>query len=129
MSEHSIEQFIELIESLPAEKEVPFGTQGYNRYRTQKAHWLGWLDSKSTTGTYQRQDAPNRGAKYVYNHIMEPKMLLWLIAALDFQTGLVERAKEEAKTQKSMAGSCAAIRKVVPWQVLEKSLIKNKKKR
>ena len=124
MSEYSVEQFVELIERLPAEKEVPFGTRGYNRYRTQKAHWLGWLDSKSTTGTYQRQDVPGRSAKYVYNHIMEPKMLLWLISALDFQTGLVERAKEEAKIQKSMAGSCAAIRKVIPWQVLEKTFQK-----
>ena len=120
MSEYSVKQFVELIERLPAGEEVPVGTQGYNRYRTQKAHWLGWLDSKSTTGTYQRQDAPSRGAKYVYNHIMEPKMLLWLISALGLQSDLVECAKEEAKNKKSMAGSCAAIRKVVPWQTLEK---------
>ena len=123
MSEYSVEQFVELIERLPADKEEPVGTQGYNRYRTQKAHWLGWLNSKSTTGTYQRQDAPNRGAKYVYNHIMEPKMLLWLISALGLQSELVERAKEEAKNKKSMAGSCAAIRRVVPWQTLEKTLL------
>ncbi|WXT99742.1 MAG: hypothetical protein Ctma_0446 [Catillopecten margaritatus gill symbiont] len=126
MSKYSVEQFIELIEMLPADKEVPVGTQGYNRYRTQKAHWLGWLDSKSTAGTYQRQDAPNRGAKYVYNHIMEPKMLLWLISALGLQSELVERAKEEVKNKKSMAGSCAAIRKMVPWQTLEKILLKDK---
>ena len=123
MSEYSVERFIKCIESLPEDKEMPAGTQGYNRYRTQKAHWLGWLDSKSTTGTYQRQDAPNRGAKYVYNHIMESKMLLWLISALELQPGLIERAKEDAKNKKSMAGSCAAIRKVVPWQTLEKTLL------
>jgi len=123
MSEYSVERFIKSIEGLPAEKEVPVGTQGYNRYRTQKAHWLGWLDSKSTTGTYQRQDAPNRGAKYVYNHIMEPKMLLWLVSASGLSSELVERAKEASLNNKSMASSCAAIRKVVTWKILEEMLL------
>jgi hypothetical protein len=119
MSEYSAEWLADLIERLPTDREVPRGTQGYNRYRTQKAHWLGWLDSKSTSGTYQRHDAPERGAKFVYNHIMEPKMLLWLISASGLQIELVEKAKEASLNKKSMASSCAAIRKVVPWQTLE----------
>ena len=119
MSGYSAEWLAELIERLPTDREVPRGTQGYNRYRTQKAHWLGWLDSKSTSGTYQRHDAPERGAKFVYNHIMEPKMLLWLISASGLQIELVEKAKEASLNKKSMASSCAAIRKVVPWQILE----------
>jgi len=106
----------ELIEKLPADKEAPSGNQGYNRYRTQKAHWLGWLDSKSTSGTYQRQDTPHRGAKYGFNHIMEPKMLLWLISASGLQPVLVEHAKEEALNKKPMASSCATIRKGVPFR-------------
>jgi len=123
MSEYSIEQFIKIIETLPSDDEVVVGTQGYSRYRTQKAHWLGWL-TKKPGAKYFRQDAPNRGAKYVYNHIMEPKMLLWLISALDLQPELVELAKKEATNKKSMASSCAAIRKTVPWQTLEKTLLK-----
>ena len=125
MSGYSAEWLAELIERLPADKEVPSGTQGYNRYRTQKAHWLGWLDSKSTSGTYQRHDAPDRGAKFVYNHIMEPKMLLWLISASGLQIELVEQAKEASLNTKSMASSCAAIRKVVSFQTLEKALSKS----
>jgi len=124
MSNLSVESLAKIIEKLPSDKEVLTGTQGYNRYRTQKAHWLGWLDSKSTTGTYQRKDAPERDSKYVYNHIMEPKMLLWLISASGVQPELVERAKEEASAKKSMASSCAAIRKVVPWQALEQTLFR-----
>jgi len=116
MSEYSVLQLANFIESLPADKEAPEGTQGFNNYNTQKAHWLGWLDSKSTTGSYQRQEKSGRGAKYVYNHIMEPKMLLWLIAASGLQ---VEIAKDASLNKKSMASSCAAIRKVVPWQTLE----------
>ena len=90
-----------------------------NRYQTQKAHWLGWLDSKSNSGTYQRKDAPNRGAKFVYNHIMEPKMLLWLISASGVDVKLVTQAEENAANAKTMASSCAAIRKVVSWEALE----------
>ena len=48
MSEYSAEWLAELIERLPADKEVPSGTQGYSRYHTQKAHWLGWLDKETT---------------------------------------------------------------------------------
>jgi hypothetical protein len=118
MSEYSAEWLAELIERLPADKEVPSGTQGYSRYHTQKAHWLGWL-TKKPGAKYFRQDAPKRGAKFVYNHIMEPKMLLWLISASGLQIELVEQAKEASLNKKSMASSCAAIRKVVPWQILE----------
>jgi len=125
MNEYSIEEFIKDIESLPIDKEVEIGTQGYNRYSTQKAHWLGWL-SKKPGAKYYRQDAPDRGPKYVYNHIMEPKMLLYLISALDFDDDLKQLAKIEAKNAKTMASSCAAIRKVIPWIKIEEKLRKKK---
>ena len=118
MSEYSTEWLTEVIKKLPADKEMSYGTQGYSRYHTQKAHWLGWL-TKKPGAKYFRQDAPKRGAKFVYNHIMEPKMLLWLISASGLQIELVEQAKEASLNKKSMASSCAAIRKVVPWQILE----------
>ena len=121
MSEYSTEWLTEVIKKLPADKEMSYGTQGYSRYRTQKAHWLGWL-TKKPGAKYFRQDAPKRGAKFVYNHIMEPKMLLWLISASGLQIELVEQAKEASLNKKSMASSCAAIRKVVPWQILEMHL-------
>ena len=119
MSSYSVEKLIDVIQKLPSDKEVSIGTQGYNLYRTQKSHWLGWLDTKSNTGTYHRKDAPNRGAKFVYNHIMEPKMLLWLISASGVDVKLVTQAEENAANAKTMASSCAAIRKVVSWEALE----------
>ena len=119
MSSYTVESLIKFIETLPSDKEVEIGTQGYNLYKSQKSHWLGWLDSKSNSGTYQRKDAPNRGAKFVYNHIMEPKMLLWLILASGIDMKLVTQAEENAANAKSMASSCAAIRKVVSWEALE----------
>ena len=119
MSSYTVENLIKFIETLPSDKEVEIGTQGYNLYKSQKSHWLGWLDSKSKSGTYQRKDAPNRGAKFVYNHIMEPKMLLWLISASGIDMKLLTQAEENAANAKTMASSCAAIRKVVSWEALE----------
>jgi hypothetical protein len=122
MNTISVENLIEYINKLPSDDNVQVGTKGYNLYSSQKDHWLGWLDSKSTSGTYQRKESPGRDAKFVYNHIMEPKMLLWLISASGLQIELVEQAKEASLNKKSMASSCAAIRKVAPWQILEMHL-------
>ena len=124
MNSYSVEKLINVIKKLPADKEVPSGTQGYSRYHTQKAHWLGWL-SKKPGAKYYRQDAPNRGAKFVYNHIMEPKMLLWLISASGVDNKLITNAQKDADSAKTMASSCAAIRKVVSWEDLE-LIISNK---
>jgi hypothetical protein len=118
MNSYSVEKLINVIKKLPADKEVPSGTQGYSRYHTQKAHWLGWL-SKKPGAKYYRQDAPNRGAKFVYNHIMEPKMLLWLITASGVDNKLIANAQKDSDNARTMASSCAAIRKVVSWEDLE----------
>jgi hypothetical protein len=45
---------IEAINDLPADATVPKGTQRYNVYRTQKEHWLGWLDPSAGTGIYHK---------------------------------------------------------------------------
>ena len=124
MSPYSVEKLINVIKKLPVDKEVPSGTQGYSRYHSQKAHWLGWL-SKKPGAKYYRQDAPNRGAKFVYNHIMEPKMLLWLITASGIDNKLIANAQKDSDNARTMASSCAAIRKVVSWEDLE-LIISNK---
>ena len=42
------------IRALESDPEVPKGTQGYNRYTTQRDHWLGWLSVTKGTGSYER---------------------------------------------------------------------------
>lgn len=111
----SIEWFIQAIRRLPSDAPVPAGQPGYNNYRTQKDHWLGWLDPDSGTGTYARKSAPDRGARYVYNHIREPKMLLWLISASGVRPELVKAATRDAEAVSSQGSKSAAIRKQVPW--------------
>ena len=115
MKTGDIEWFIKVISHLPSDEPVASRTPGYNNYTTQKDHWLGWLNPESVTGTYSRKIGPDRDARYVYNHIMEPKMLLWLITAAGIRQEKIQAAEKAVVDASSMAGKSAAIRKIVPW--------------
>ena len=111
----SIEWFIQAVRRLPSDEPVAGRQPGYNKYQTQKDHWLGWLEAEENTGTYLRKAAPDRDARWVYNHIVEPKMLLWLIRASGVRPELVQAAARAAGGASSLAGKSAAIRRQVPW--------------
>lgn len=125
MKPDSIEWFIDAIGRLASDEPVPKGQQGYNTYTTQKKHWLGWPDPKSGTGTYPRSNAPGRDARDVYNHIAEPKMLLWLILAAGVEGMLFWEAVAavlNADKASSLSSKSAAIRRIVPWPVVATAL-------
>jgi hypothetical protein len=110
-----ISELIARIRELPGDPHVPVGTEGYNNYTTQKAHWLGWLGATPASGTYERRTPANRGARYVYNHIVEPRMLLWLIEAAGVEPALVHEARQASSRASSRQSKSKAIRDVVPW--------------
>ena len=114
MTPGSIEWFINVIRHLPSDEPVAKGHPGYNNYTTQQAHWLGWLDPHSGTGTYPRKDEPGRDAGYVYNHIVEPQMLLWLAKAAGIEEEVMRAAKDAADSVPGPS-KAAAIRKRIPW--------------
>lgn len=110
------------IRQLPADEAVPAKTQGYNQYRTQKDHWLGWLNPDAGAGTYPHSTGANVTARMVYNRIGEPKMLLWLASASGAASELVTQARQAADQVVPLASQCAAVRKVLPWRVLAEAL-------
>lgn len=120
----SVEWLIRAIEVLPSDNPVPPRTPGYNKYTTQKAHWLGWLDPAAKTGTYPRSSGNERGARNVYNRIVEPKMLLWLISASGVRQDLVDSARAAAANDAPMPTRAAAVRKHVPWEEVQTALSK-----
>ena len=119
----SIAWLTQAIRGLPSDEPVAPRQRGYNNYRTQKEHWLGWLDPTSGTGTYPRRSAPDRDARYVYNHVVEPQMLLWLISASGVAPERVQAATRAAAAASSLAGKSAAIRKQVPWPDVAAALL------
>lgn len=118
----SVRWLITAIEHLKSDEPVPLGSQGYNQYTTQKAHWLGWLNPAAGTGSYPRAENGKRDARDVYNRIVEPKLLLWLVTAAEVSPQLIRAANDEASTKTGLASKSAAIRKHIPWTTLADAL-------
>lgn len=119
----SISKFIRAIRQLPSdEPQIHPGKW----YKTQKQHWLGWLGEYHGPGAYGRKTDKKRDAAYAYNHIVESKMLLWLMEAAGVQTELVEKARRAARRGKTMQEKSAAIRRHVGWNVIESALLDKK---
>lgn len=114
----SIAKFRKAIQHLP---EDPRKVRPGVWYTTQKEHWLGWLEGYSGPGAYGRKNW-NRDAKFVYNHVVFPELHLYLIRAIPLESDLVVEAEEAEKNGKSPMEKSGAIRRVVPWQKIYRSL-------
>jgi hypothetical protein len=92
-------------------------------YKTQKQHWLGWLADYTGPGAYGRQNW-DRSARFVYNHVVCPPMLLWLGEASGVSRAVVAKAADAAmREQSSYSARCAAIRRVIAWDMIERQLV------
>lgn len=107
---------------LPSDPPVPSGTSGYNRYTTQRDHWMGWLNPAAGTGTYPRRTGHGATARLIYNRIVEPQMLLWLAEASGVEDDLVSGARDAAASTARFGSKAAAIRKFLPWSVVADAL-------
>ena len=91
-------------------------------YSSQKEHWLGWLSEYDGPGFYNRQSG-KRSAEFVYNHINCAPMVLWLGEASGISKTKVSQAKRAAlSARRGYSSQCAAIRKIIPWDVIEAML-------
>lgn len=90
---------------------------------TQHGHWLGWLAAYDRDAHGPKE--ANRSAEFVYNHIHNPQMLIWLAEAVGLSSRRIELATAAALANtKSLATMAAAIRKVVTWRTVERALLK-----
>ena len=97
-------------------------------YSNQREHWIGWLRQWDGPGAYGRQDW-DRSARYVYQHINNPQMLVWLCEAAAaarpeaLSRQLVEDAANAALSKTSMPGMASAFRHALPWELVESALV------
>ena len=120
----------ELASKIKKLKAKPLGATRYERevvargiwsangiwYTSQKEHWLGWLSEYDGPGAYDRKTWPGRSAKYVYNHIQSPSMLLWLAEAIGISKTKLQLARRSALSgPHNKASHCAKVRKIIPW--------------
>lgn len=88
---------------------------------------MGWLGEYHGPGAYGRKSDAKRDARYAYNHIVEFKMLLWLIEAAGVRNGLVISAQRACKGASSLQQKSGTIRKHIPWDEVEMALWPNKR--
>lgn len=92
-------------------------------YRSQKEHWLGWLEDYEGPGYYGRQNW-NRTAEFIYNHVVCPPMVLWLGEAAGIPESSVSRAASAAiRSAPTMASQSGAIRRIVSWAYIAPLLL------
>ena len=91
-------------------------------YRTQKQHWLGWLSEYSGPGAYGRQVGIKRDARFAYNHIVQPLMLLYLATAAGVDRRLLATARRSCSKRTTLVQKSAAVRAVIPWETVAAAL-------
>lgn len=104
------------------EIEMPGGSSEQKRawYSSQRQHWLGWLAEYNGPGAYGRKTLVGRDAEFIYNHIVNPKMLIWLMEAAGAPKARLLRARKAALSAGTrMQAMSAAIRREFPFSEVE----------
>ena len=65
-------------------------------------------------------------AKIVYNRIVCPPMLLWLPEAVRVSKALIKEAFSAALERATLASQSAAIREVIPWEIVEEKVLQTR---
>jgi hypothetical protein len=91
-------------------------------YQTQHEHWIRWLEGYTGPGAYSRKRSPPPDARSVYNRIVEPKMLLWLIEAVGIDAERVAAAKASVMGATTMMHASGRVRRLVPWEMVAAAL-------
>lgn len=114
-----VRKLLAAIRQLPADK--PVHTPG-KWYVTQHEHWIGWLSEYSGPGAYGRDASVKRDAKFAYNHIVEPEMLLYLAAAAGVDKRKVSIARESASASRTLMQKAGVVRRHLPWPIVAMAL-------
>jgi len=114
-----VRKLLAAIRRLPADK--PVHTPG-KWYQTQHEHWIGWLSEYDGPGAYGRDASVQRDAKFAYNHIVEPEMLLYLATAAGVENKKVSAAREAAGTGKTLMQKAGIVRRHLPWSTVAEAI-------
>lgn len=73
-------------------------------------------------GGYGRQVGMPRSAKLIWNRAVNVQMIFWRAAALKLPKPLLRQAIAEIGTKETMMAQAAALRRYVPWEMIEQRL-------
>jgi HNH endonuclease len=93
-----------------------------------KEGWLGWLKEYDGPGFYGRKN-PDRSARFIFNSINSASMIIWLAEAIGIEDRLLKRALKAADINGyNKQRQAAAVRAVIPWELVEIHLEQSKTK-
>lgn len=122
----SIKSLLNAIRSLKPDKPVHNPKKWY---LTQHEHWIGWLSEYNGPGAYGRQTSIKRDAKFAYNHVVQPEMLLYLAKASGVERKLLVAANFAFNLDGTLMQKSGAIRTIIPWETAARALWLNYKVR
>jgi hypothetical protein len=101
-------------------------------YKYQGEHWQGWIGgyvgvrgflfSRFFGGSYKRKNR-QRSAKFIYNHIMCPPMLIWLAEVTGFESERLKASIDTTFQTEQYQKQCAIIRKEFSWAEVEQAIL------
>ena len=123
-----MERSLSIVELLIAVSRLPEGPRRIRDvwYESQKEHWVGWLFHYNSAGAYGRKVTAGRDAKFVYNHVVCAGLLTYLAGAAGVAPPLVREARRIERSGGSEMARAGAIRRVIPWQLVQDALLRNK---
>jgi hypothetical protein len=114
-----IRRLLAVIRKLPPDKPVHNPKKWY---LTQHEHWIGWLSEYDGPGAYGRDATITRDARFAYNHIVEPEMLLCLAKAAGVSPAKVATARSAAAHGRTLMQRAGAVRSIISWDLVAGAL-------
>ena len=88
-------------------------------YDYEHNHMSTWFAAQITRGKgHYFRVAPNLSARYAYNHLTNPRSLLWIATVMDIHEDLILRACREMQTGRTSSGKCGIIRRFIPFDMI-----------
>jgi hypothetical protein len=99
---------------LPLSGQLPWPSN----YSSHKEHWTRWLEHYDGPGYYGRSNH-DRTAQYIWQHIQNPGMVVWLGEAAGVAQPVIRHSLQLAlSTTGRVASVTAAARKPLPWAMV-----------
>ena len=90
-------------------------------WSSQRGHMTAWMGEIAGPGAYGRKSRGST-ARQAYNRFQCAPGLLWVAEAVGVPEGAVRAAAAAAGGRGRPATQCAAIRRLIPWQMIEERL-------
>lgn len=135
MSEWSGRRLAALLATRAEHYPVSFAYERYylpagGWWSSQREHMTVWMGEIAGAGAYGRKSRGST-ARQAYNRFQCAPGLLWLAEAVGVPEGAVRAAAGAAGGRGRPSTQCAAIRRIIPWQMIEERLevIENERRR